>query len=109
MVAAFFAAGEVEVFAQEVEERGAGVDGEGPLLLVDGKGDRDGLDARGGGVLSSGGGAHAGGDPGGNQAGGGEELAAGELEIGVLFGSTLVHLDINHFRTGTQAGPLRVR
>ena len=50
VVAAFFAAGELEVFAQGVEQRGAGVEGEGLGLAVDLEGDGDGLRSGGGGV-----------------------------------------------------------
>src|SRR5580658_4502911 len=41
VIATLFASGEVEVLAEEIEQRGAGVDGEGSLLFVDGDGDGD--------------------------------------------------------------------
>jgi len=40
VIASFFAAGEIEVFAEEIEEGGAGIDGEGVELLVDGDAER---------------------------------------------------------------------
>ena len=90
VVAAFLAAGEVEVFAEEIEQRGAGVDGEGAGLFVDGEGDGDGVSGAGVTGLRGGGGRDADGDAGGDDAGGGDELAPGELEFVVCAGDLRV-------------------
>src|SRR5580658_1834443 len=84
VIATFLAAGEVEVLAEDVEEGGARVDGEGALLPVDGEGDGD-CDG-GAGISGSlrGSGRDSDGETSGDDAGCSDELTPGELEVGVL-------------------------
>ena len=83
VVAALLAAGEVEVLAEEIEQRGACVDSEGALLVVDGESDGDRVGGFGAG-LRCGVGRDADGDAGGDDAGGRDELAPGEFELAVV-------------------------
>jgi hypothetical protein len=81
VVAAFFAAGEVEVLAECVEERGAGIEGDGVGGSVDAECDGDGVAGSRGGLM---GGGEAGDSCGGgcaDEAGGLEETTAGDFDV----------------------------
>jgi hypothetical protein len=80
VIAAFLAAGKVEVLAEGVEEGGAGVEDEGVREAVDLEIELDG-GTGGVGVVGSGEGGYTGGSGGADDAGGFEEAAAGDFNV----------------------------
>ena len=82
VVAAFFAAGEVEVLAECVEERGAGVKGEGVWGSVDAEGDAGSVGGAGGGLMGGGEAGDSCGRGSADETGGLQEAAARDFDVG---------------------------
>ena len=98
VVAPLLAAGQVELLAEEVEERCAGVDGDLPYLPIDRKADRCGL-LRGGGALGFGSGGETGGEAGREHTGGSKKLSPRKLQV--VLGRS-IEVKIEYFGTGGQ-------